>query len=159
MKVWIIVFLMICTVSTYGQKKKSVVRNRLKTMIVYDQKNEKAVRKALKDSETKFDTQGNVSEEIEYEDSKVKKHMKYEYTDDGNKARETELDNDGKPTKIIEFKYDNDGKKIKEIELNSLGKASKTTEYKYDGELKTEKVVYDSNNKMKSKKTYQYQTY
>jgi hypothetical protein len=156
MKIGILVLMMVCAVSVYGQKKKSAVRNRLKTMTVYEQSEKN---KNIKDSETKFDTQGNIVEEIEYEDGKVKKHMKYEFDGDGNKIRETELDNAGKAMKNTEFKYDNDGKKTKEIELNALGKASKTTEYKYDGDLKTEKIVYDANNKVKSRKTYQYQTY
>jgi hypothetical protein len=151
--------IIICSTSIYGQKKKSVVRNRLKSMLVYEQKYDKTAGKATKDSETKFDSHGNIIEEIEYEGDKISTHVKYEYDEDDNLIKETELNTAGKATEVIEYKYDSDGRKIKETELNSSGKINKIIDYKYDGDLKTEKVVYDGTNKIKSKKTYQYQTY
>jgi hypothetical protein len=155
----IFTILFICCNGIYGQKKKSALRNNLKSLVVYEQKYDKATGKPVKDSEAKFDTQGNVVEEIEYEDNKISKHVKYDFDDAGKKIKETELDATGKTSKITEYKYDDNGKKIKETEINSSGKPYKIIEYKYDGDLKTEKVVYDGNHKIKSKKTYQYATY
>jgi hypothetical protein len=155
-RILVIILIVICSTSVYGQKKKSAARNKLKSMTVFEQKGSG---KATKDSETTFDSKGNIVEEIEYEYSKVKKHLKYEYDEDGNKIKETELDALGKLSKVVEYKYDSDGRKIKETESNLSGKLTKITEYKYDGDLKTEKNCYDGNNKIKSKKTYQYQTY
>ncbi|HEY4786255.1 MAG TPA: hypothetical protein VIH57_09400, partial [Bacteroidales bacterium] len=51
--------------SAFGQKKKSAVRNKLKSMVVYEERVDKTPGKAVKDEEVKFDTQGNISEEIE----------------------------------------------------------------------------------------------
>ena len=87
----------------------------------------------MKESEILYDNDGNVIEETEYKIGKVSKHIKYEYNEDHNKIRETELDPSGKKIKV--------------------------TEYKYNNGLKTEKTVYDGNNKILSKKTYKYETY
>jgi antitoxin component YwqK of YwqJK toxin-antitoxin module len=151
--------IVLCSTSLYAQKKKVALRNQLKSEVVYEQKFASTAGKSVKESETKFDTQGNIVEEIEYENGKIKKHMTYLFDDDGNKTSETELDSSGKTVKKTEFKYNDDGKKIKELAYGAAGKLFKTIEYKYNGELKAERIVYDENNKMKSKKTYQYQTY
>jgi hypothetical protein len=158
-KILIFLLIAVCSTSIYAQKKKSAARNKLKSLVVYEQKFDKVNAKATKDSETKFNVQGNISEEIEYDNNKVVKHLKYEYDDNDNKTKETELDASGKTTKVTEFKYDDDGHKIKETEQNAAGKTLKKIEYKYEGDLKTEKTTYDGNNNVKSRKSYQYQTY
>jgi hypothetical protein len=122
-----------CPLWSYGQDKKAV-KHKLKSITEYEQKYEKgAPGKALKESEIRYDSDGNVIEETEYKLGKVSKHLTYQYDEDHNKIRETELDPSGKKIKVTEYKY-NDG-------------------------LKTEKTVYDANNKILSKKTYKYETY
>jgi len=148
-----------CSISMQAQKKKSAARNSLKNAIEYEQKFDKLSNKPVKASETLFDVKGNVIEEIEYDEDKISSHKKYTYDVNGNKTKEIELNATGKTTKIIEYKYDCEDHKIKEIETDASGKPIKISEYKYNGDLRTEKIVYDKNNKMKSKKTYQYQTY
>ena len=63
-KILAIVLIILCSSSIYGQKKKSAARNKLKSVVVYEQKFDKNAGKAIKDSEAKFDTQGNIIEEI-----------------------------------------------------------------------------------------------
>ena len=123
-----------CPSFVYGQDKKAV-KHKLKSITEYEQKYEKGVAgKALKESEILYDTDGNIIEETEYKLGKMSKHMMYQYDENNNKIRETELDPSGKKIKVTEFKYTADG-------------------------LKSEKTVYDANNKIISKKTYKYETY
>jgi hypothetical protein len=131
----ILLFLAIsCPLWIYGQDKKAV-KHKLKSMTEYEQKYEKGVAgKVLKESEILYDGDGNIIEETEYKLGKMSKHMTYQYDEDHNKLRETELDPSGKKIKVIEFKYTADG-------------------------LKSEKTVYDANNKIVSKKTYKYETF
>ena len=85
------------------------------------------------ESETNYDPAGNVIEEKQYKDGKLDSHVKNEYDSDNNKIKVTELDISGK---ILKY-----------------------TVYKYDKNLRTEKLVYGPNQKIKSKKTYQYKFY
>ncbi len=102
----------------------------IKARIVHEEKTEKGKKSVYIDSEEKYDSKGNVIEEIEYKDGKIDKHMLYEYDSNNNKIKETELNDSGKPKKIGEYKYENG--------------------------LRKEKYVYDGNKMLISKKTYTY---
>jgi antitoxin component YwqK of YwqJK toxin-antitoxin module len=116
-----------------AQDKKAIA-NKLKSITVHEQKYEKGeAGKVLVESVTKYDQAGNVVEEIEYKQGKVDKHMTYQYDADNNKILETELD--------------------------AAGKKIKVTTYKYTNKLRTEKIEYDGNRQLLSKKTYKYETY
>jgi len=106
---------------------------KVKSIIVYQEKYDMLVTRKYKDSEQYFDLKGNLIEDIAYKQGKVKKHFKYQYDSENNKIREEELDPSGRTTEVSEYKYENG--------------------------LRTEKIVYDSNKKIKSKRTYQYTTY
>lgn len=147
------------SINMQAQKKKSAARNNLKNATEYEQKFDKLFNKPVKEAETRFDEKGNIIEEIEYDEDKIILHKKYIVDENGNKVKEMELNASGKITKTIEYNYDSENRKIKEIETDASGKPCKISEYKYDGDLRTEKIVYDKNHKMKSKKTYEYQTY
>jgi hypothetical protein len=113
---------------TYSQDKVS--KDKIKSIIVFEEKYDVLVKKQLKESETLFDPQGNVLEEIKYDQGKVIKHFKYQ--------------------------YDSDGNKIKEEELDPSGRVKESSEYKFENGLRVEKIVYDQNKKIKSKKIYNY---
>jgi antitoxin component YwqK of YwqJK toxin-antitoxin module len=117
----------------FGQKKNEIVSENIKSIIVTEQKYDGTASRTYKDSETYYDTKGNVIEEFSYKDGKIDTHVKYQ--------------------------YDSNNNKIKEIEIGTDGKVKKTSEYKYQGKLKTEKTVYDEKGKLKSKKTYKYDKY
>jgi hypothetical protein len=91
------------------------------------------VKKQYKDSETYYDPRGNILEEINYKQGKVSKHFKYQYDQEDNKIKEEEFDSSGR---IIE-----------------------SSEYKFEKGLRVEKIVYDRNKKIKSRKIYQYTTF
>jgi hypothetical protein len=106
---------------------------KIKGIIVYQEKYDMLVSRKYKDTEQYFDERGNLIEDITFKQGKIKKHFKYQYDTFNNKTKEEEFDPSGR---IIE-----------------------TSEYKYEDGLRTEKNVYDSNKKIKSKKTYQYTTF
>ncbi len=109
-----------------GPKVKSLVVNE-------EQEFGKGAEKPQIESETNYDTAGNVILEKEYKDGKLVSYIKNEFDSDNNKTKVTELDESGK---ILKY-----------------------TVYKYDKNLRTEKLVYGSNQKLKSRKTYQYKFY
>jgi hypothetical protein len=106
---------------------------KIKSVTVTEEKPDMLVKKQYKDSETYYDTKGNITEEITFKDGKMNKHFRYQYDQDNNK--------------------------IKEEELDSSGRIKETSEYKYSNGLRTEKIVYDSGKKIKSRKIYTYTTY
>jgi hypothetical protein len=48
---------------------------------------------------------------------------------------------------------------VKEEEYDTSGRMKESSEYKYVNGMRAEKTVYDSNKKIKSKKTYIYTMY
>lgn len=113
--------------------QKSITDNKIKSITVLEEKPDMIVKRQFKESETYFDLRGNVIEEITYKEGKVKKHFKYQ--------------------------YDNDNNKIKEEQYDQAGRIIESSEYKYENGLRTEKIIFDSNKKIKSRKTYQYTTF
>jgi len=85
----------------------------------------------MKDSEKKFDINGNLIEELNYKNGVFDNHTSYEYDSKNNKVKETEFDKSGNVTKVIITKYDGNG-------------------------LKAEKSVYDGKGALKSRKSYKY---
>jgi len=110
--------------------QKAGSNENIKSIVVTEEKYDMLIKKQYKESETYYDTKGNLIESITYKLGKVDKHFKYQ--------------------------YDSDNNKIKEEEFDLSGRIKESSEYKYTDGLRTEKIVYDSNRKMKSKKTYVY---
>jgi hypothetical protein len=127
----LLVFLIAANIKINGQQP--VPKDKIKSIVVYEEKLNVLVTKKLKESEITYDQKGNILEEIEYKEGKVTKHFRYQYDNDGNKIKEEEFDLNGK---IIEY-----------------------SEYKVENGLRIEKTVFDGNKKMKSRKTYQYTLY
>jgi antitoxin component YwqK of YwqJK toxin-antitoxin module len=113
--------------------QKTTVNDKIKSIVVTEEKYDMLVKKQYKESETYYDSRGNIIESITYKQGKVDKHFKYT--------------------------YDSDNNKIKEEEFDLSGKLKESSDYKYVNGMRTEKNVYDSNKKLKSKKTYAYTTY
>lgn len=106
---------------------------KVKTVVVYEEKFDKLVSKKIKESETTYDVNGNILEDIQYKEGKVDKHFKYQYDSNSNKIKETEYD--------------------------PSGNISEYSEYKYDRNLRVEKTVFTPQGKMKLKKEYIYTTF
>jgi hypothetical protein len=121
------------SLSTTVNAQKDSKNKKINSIIVYQEKYDMLIAKKYKDTEQYFDERGNLTEDIIYKQGKITKHFKYQYDSDDNKIREEEFDPSGR---IIE-----------------------SSEYKYDNGMRTEKCVYDSKKKLKSKKTYNYTTF
>lgn len=130
-------FLLILLASSFclsaGAQKKADSKPRILSLVVLEEKYDQVVRKPLKESETYYDEDGNVTEEITYKQGKINKHFRYQYDDKGNKIREEEYDPSGK---LIEYSV-----------------------YTFENGLRVEKTVYEPNDKPKSRKVYQYTTF
>ncbi|MDP4222278.1 MAG: hypothetical protein Q8868_03100 [Bacteroidota bacterium] len=103
---------------------------KVKSIIVYQEKHDMLVMHKYKDIEQYYDQRGNLIEDISYKQGKINKHFKYQYDSNNNKIREEEYD--------------------------PSGRLFESSEYKYENGLRTEKIVYDPNKKIKSRKIYQY---
>jgi hypothetical protein len=130
-KALLLIFIISAGVEAYCQKPESTVK--IKSMTIYEEKANALIAKKFKDTEIFYDQHGNILEEIYYKEGKVTKHFKYEYDTLDNKTKEEEYDVSGK---------------LKEY-----------SEYKYDNKLRIEKIVYDPQKNIKSKKSYQYSVY
>jgi hypothetical protein len=128
-----ILIIMLLALATSAECQKLGIPARVKSVVVSEEKFDMIVKKQYKESETYYDSRGNIVESITYKQGKVDKHFKYE--------------------------YDNENNKIKEEEFDPSGKLKESSDYKYLNGVRTEKNVYDSNKKLKSRKTYTYTTY
>lgn len=125
---------MICvSVQTlHAQKKKTVIEKQIRAVTVYNEDYEKNNGRPVKDSYTRYDEQGNVLEEIEYDEyGKERKHVLYEYDSEGNKTKETNLTPKGTKASVIEYKYEN-GLRKEKIVYNSSGKIVLRKKYVYE---------------------------
>jgi hypothetical protein len=127
----LLIILLAGSIKVFGQQNNA--QNKIKTVVVYDEKFDKLISKKYKESETSYDSKGNITEDIQYTEGKIDKHFIYQYDSENNKIKETEFDTNGRVIKI--------------------------SEYKIEKGLRTEKTVYDANMKIKSKKTYIYTSY
>lgn len=130
-QVLVVVFFLSVQANLQAQDKAPA--SKVKSMTVQEEDFAKSNGAKRLESETSYDQVGNVVEEKQYKDGKLDSWEKSEYDQAGNKIKVTELDESGKLLKY--------------------------TTYKYEKGLKTEKVVYGANQKMKSRKTYQYKFY
>jgi hypothetical protein len=128
-----LIILMIFGIYNPANSQKSQTRPKVKSIVVSEEKFNTLIKRQYKESETFYDATGNLMEEITYKEGKMNKHFKYQYDNESNKTREEEYDPSGK---LIEFSV-----------------------YKIENGLRTEKIVYDGNNSLKSKKTYTYTIY
>jgi hypothetical protein len=126
--VFTLVFVSFLCSTSNGQQ--TAPKDKIKTIVVYEEKFNVLVSKKLKESEVTYDQKGNIIEDIQYTDGKVKQHFRYQ--------------------------FDNEGNKIKEEELDAAGKLIEYSEYKIENGVRIEKTVFEPNGKMKSRKTYQY---
>jgi hypothetical protein len=129
----VLVIILALSAGLSAKSQTPEAKSKIKSIVVVEEKFDMLIKKQYKESETYYDSKGNVIEEISYKQGKINKHFKYQYDSDNNKIKEQEFDPSGK---IIE-----------------------SSEYKIENGRRVEKMVYDGNNKIKSKKTYQYTTF
>ena len=117
--------------TAFSQKKKELASGNIIAKTEWNTEYKNGVEYKYKESEYKYDQNGNVLLEKEYSDK-------------------------GILLKHTEFQYDKDGKIVVVLHYNAKKQLIKREEFTYKGNLKTEKRVFGADKKMKSKKTYDY---
>jgi len=125
------ILLIISTSDIYSQEKTK--DQKVKHLTVTEEKHDGRLVTTNTESETSYDINGNIIEQILYKGGEVDTHFKYEYDANDNK--------------------------IKEIEYTKKGAIDKISEYKIQNGQRVEKAVYDSRKNLLLKKTYKYLYY
>jgi hypothetical protein len=114
-------------------------------------------KKALKEGSISYKTEW----QIDYKDGAENKYKdsEYKYDQDGNVLMEKTYDEKGTILTHFEYQYDSNGNQIVQITYNAKDKVVKREEFKYEGKLKVEKKVIGPDGKVKSKKIYEYKTF
>lgn len=128
--IWILLFMLSFQVG--AQSKKEIREKGITVIKSYEQDIDQGEKELLLEKEEYFNSKGQLVELKEVsEKGRVKKWEKYVYTDDGEIAEEI----------ILDFRGDVD----------------KRIEYKYENGLRTQKLYFDSKNRMYKKRQYEYQ--
>ncbi|HNW50138.1 MAG TPA: hypothetical protein PKH79_03590 [Prolixibacteraceae bacterium] len=123
----------LATLLLHGQDKKEVIEKGIQVKRNYETDIANGEKEASLEKEEYYNFRGDLVEIKEY-------------------------DNSGKGiTSWFKYKYDNQGELIEELELNAKGEQKERAEYKYENGLKTEKLIYDSKNRLSKKKTFKYE--
>jgi len=123
--------LMLGTSNIFSQEKTK--DQKVKSVTVTEEKHDGRLVTTNTESETSYDINGNIIEQILYKGGEVDTHFRYEYDANDNK--------------------------IKEIEYTKKGAIDKISEYKIQNGHRVEKTVYDSKKNLLLKKTYKYLYY
>lgn len=135
MRIAVFSLLLIATISTaFAQKKSKVLENKIKLVTESKEDYDIAKGRTITDGYNAFDRNGNLIEERKYD--------KY-----------------GRETERITYEYNSDNQKTKETSAKPNGTINKIEEYKYKDGLKSEKITYYGNGKIKSRKKYNYTFY
>jgi hypothetical protein len=110
------------------------------------------------DSFKKFDKDGNVLEEIKYDNyGKVEERIVSIFDRFDNKTQEIRFDAANRQIKRETYKYDDTGEKTEEVEYNAKNTLVTRAVFVTDRRgLKSEKKVYDSKGKLIQTKKYRY---
>lgn len=150
-----LIYLAIVT-SVGAQSKKQLAKQNIRSRIAWEIDYENTKDKEFKESDRIFDENGEIIEEIEYDEAgRITSHKKFEYNEDGKTIKEISISPKGKIKNYIEYEY-NGKRLINEVFYDSKGNIKKTAKYKYEGDLKIEKAQYDSNGKLIYKRRYEY---
>lgn len=154
----IVVFLSVLTASTFAQSKKEVKKNKIKTVTeqITDYVGGKEITR--NDSYKKFNKQGEVLEEVEYDKTgKLKRKVISRYNEFDDKVEETIVDANNHQVEREVYKYDSFKEKSEVLHYNERNELDSRSVYIINGNgLKTEKKTYDAKGKLIQIKKYSY---
>ncbi len=181
-----IVIILLLTSQVSAQGKKTVKKFNLKGSTVTTTTYSDGKEMTFVESNLKFDKDGNVIEEIEFnndgtfkkketriynKNGEVTQECHYDkndllltklvitYNSNNDKLSEHKTDGSGKVLSWTKYGYDTMGEKIFELELDDKGKTITKSMFTYDNNgLRKEKKVYDANEVLISVKKYSYKT-
>ncbi|NBA75177.1 hypothetical protein GOQ04_06440 [Emticicia sp. ODNR4P] len=154
----IAILLLATSYLSYGQSKKEVKKNKIKTVteLITDYVGGKEVTR--NDSYKKFNKQGEVTEEIEYDKTgKLKRKVLSRYNEFDDKVEETIVDVNNHQVEREVYKYDSFKEKSEVLHYNERNELDSRSVYIINGNgLKTEKKTYDAKGKLIQIKKYLY---
>ncbi|MDI9857620.1 hypothetical protein [Flectobacillus roseus] len=154
----IAILLLATSYLSYGQSKKEVKKNKIKT--VTEQITESIGGKEVtrNDGYKKFNKQGEVIEEAEYDKSgKLKRKVLSKYNEFDDKIEEVIVDGNNHQIEREVYKYDSFKEKSEVLHYNEHNELDCRSVYSINGNgLKTEKKTYDAKGKLIQVKKYTY---
>ena len=135
MKKHIILLLTLCLVGgTLAAQEKAGKRERKKNLVVKEWNLKAGSKTPYLDNVVTYDAQGRKIEEIEYASYGQKKRIVYEYKGESTRcSRQIEYDDKNHVCRIKKFEYNEDGTRAKQYNYKPNGKleSTKTFEYSY----------------------------
>jgi hypothetical protein len=157
-RILIIATCLLIVISSWGQKKKEVKKNKIKSTTDWEIVYENGKANTYKSAYEEFDKNGNSTMKIEYgPDGAVLTKVTAKYDGFQNRIEETEFDVSKKKNIRKTSKYNAFKDKTEESEYNSSGVLLKKTVFTYntDGD-KTSEIIMDSSGTVLKKTTYTY---
>jgi hypothetical protein len=142
--------------SVSAQSKKDLKKNKVRSFKESHTTVENGKEQSYDALMQKFDADGNVTEEIDYDkDGKVKSHYTATYDKNGDKTEEQNFSEDGKLKKKKVFKYNAKGDRISEEHYDPSGKLVNKVliSYNANGDKITE-IHFDPTSNNPTQKTF-----
>ena len=144
---------------SFAQSKKDIRKNNIKgiTEVVIEYENGKET--THNDVAKRFDKEGEVIQEINYDKNGVlKEKIVTKNNRDGDKIEEVFYDATGKQSKRFTYKYDSFGEKTEEIQYDAKNILLTKSIYSNNNKgLKAERKTYDAKGKLIQIKKYVYE--
>lgn len=135
MKRYVLLLLLFCLaggMGTHAQSDKTGKRERKKNLVVKEWNQRQGSNSPYLDHVTTYDDLGRKVEEIEYASYGQKKRMVFEYEGTNLKcSREIEYDHKNHVTRIKKFEYNEDGTKAKQYNYKPNGRLESVKVFEY----------------------------
>lgn len=143
----------------FSQSKKDVRKNNIKSVTEVITEYENGKESTHNDVSKKFDKNGAVIQEINYDKNGVlKEKILTKNNKEGDKIEEAYFDANGKQFERFTYKYNDSGEKTEEIKYDAKNVLISKSVYTINKNgLKTEKKTYDTKGKLIQVKKYMYE--
>jgi hypothetical protein len=137
-----------------AQKKKEIKKYGIQSAVTTESQGDKS----FVDSKELFGSDGRTAEHISYDkNGKLKKTLRYKYNEKGKISEEQEFDENNELKETRRFTYNSLDEKSGELVLDKSGTQVKKIVYLYDNRgLRTERRMFDANNRLISVKKTEY---
>lgn len=150
------ILFLIVSITAFAQSKKDIRKNNVKTLTETITNYENGKETTLNDVFRRFDKNGEVIEEINYDkNGKMKSKTITKYKDE-DKTEETIFDANGKQLSREVYKYNVDGEKVEELHYDAKNELESRSLYTLKRGLKLERKTYDEKGKLIQVKKYNY---
>ncbi len=143
------------SLNSFAQNKKDIKKNKVKSCEVSKTFTKDGKEITLKESFEKYDANGNIIENIQYEENgEIKSHESYIFNKDNDKTEEVHYDAEGKVKKKLVTKYNANEDKVEETEYDGGGALKEKNMYSYNANgNRIAEVTLDPNNNITKKIT------